>query len=96
MVTGVSTNMRKMPSRKPTTIAARQPLALSRLEDAEEEDDEDRRGQVALHGLQVVVQAVRPLMTGIQARAMSTIMAVAMRPDAHQLVLRCAWGCHFS
>ena len=30
-VTGVSTSMRKMPSRKPTTMAQRQPLALSRF-----------------------------------------------------------------
>ena len=58
----MSTASRNMPSAKPTSSAARQPGRVDALDEhAEEEHAEDRRRQVALHALQVLVQAARAL-----------------------------------
>ena len=57
--------------------------------------DEDRRRQVALHALQIVVEPPRPWMTGIHSSPISTMTGGRHAADPHQLVLRTPSGWSF-
>ena len=81
--------MRKMPSSEAHDHGPEAALGVQPLEEhAEEEHHEDRRRQIALHGLQVVVEAVRALITGNPGQGDQHHDDGGDAARAHNLVLR--------